>query len=357
MSRRYSAGSTKGTSAASPGPSRHWLTTKAVAWRTAPSAMGFRIDTLPCGWQVAEAAWPVEPTEGWLPIQPRGYLQLSDLVPCVTSTGIDIMAAEEDEPFVMSAVSTPPSKALASADHSPQDVLPASSRAALLALREEHVRLKEVNLLLREKEMKKRRELDELEHTKRQELGELEHARQTAAVELADVKENLAKGHEDLAHCQERCAKLRQKMEHCREAVATAVSSVDHLYSNTECAESEESTDTPAPSSEEQGPLLKRWPSRGRKGLTDQAVEEARAAGAVVAELLTSLGCENPADGSAGEDKYHSAQENSDTITVTKTIAEDAPLKVAARSPSCSPLQLDERCRAPLRDLNLGRTQ
>jgi len=345
MGRRCSVGSTKGTSAASPGPSRHWLTTKAVAWRTAPSAMGFRIDTLPCGWQVAEAAWPVEPTEGWLPIQPRGYLQLSDLVPCVTSAGKDTMAAEE-EPFAMSAACTPPSKALASADNSPQDVLPASSRAALLALREEHVRLKEVNLVLREKEMKKRRELDELEY-----------ARQTAARELADVKEDLAKGHEDVAHCQERCAKLRQKMELCREAVANAVSSVDHLYSNAECAEPEESSDMLDLSGEEQGPLLKRLPSRGRKDLKDQAVEEARAAGAIVAELLTSLGCENQAHGSAGEDKYHAAQENSDAITVTKTIAEDAPLKVAARSPSVSPLQLDERCRAPLRDLNLGRTK
>lgn len=337
--RRCSGGSTKGASAASLGSSPpQWLTTKATAWRTAPSAMGFRIDTLPCGWQVSEAARPVEPTEGWLPIQPRGYLQLSELTPCVVSGGA---MAKDDEPFVMSAVSTPPSKGHVGADESPQDVLPASSRAALLALREEHVRLKEVNLLLREKEMKERQELDELGR-----------ARETAVKELADVKEELAKGHEDLAHCQDRCAQLRHKMEHCREAVATAISSVDQLYA--QCAELEESTDTPALSGDEQGPVLKRRPWRARKDLKDQAVEEARAAGAVVSELLTSLGCQDQAQ-SVGEDKYRSAQENSNVITVTKKVSEDASLKAPARSPSVSPLQLDERCRAPFRDLNVGR--
>ncbi|CAJ1341357.1 unnamed protein product, partial [Effrenium voratum] len=65
---------------ASPSQARQWVTTSSTAWRTAPSSMGYRIDLLPRGWQVTQASWAEHPVEGWLPIVPKGFVQLSDLV-------------------------------------------------------------------------------------------------------------------------------------------------------------------------------------------------------------------------------------------------------------------------------------
>ncbi|CAJ1432354.1 unnamed protein product [Effrenium voratum] len=225
--------------AGSPSQARQWVTTSSTAWRTAPSSMGYRIDLLPRGWQVTQASWAEHPVEGWLPIVPKGFVQLSDLV----EAGEDSRAGHrqmgcpkhaewfatrptssplEEDPTMV----TPPPASRGSPGLSPPQLAaekPASqhdgARAALLALREEHVRLREANLKLRERELNKRQEIDSLTV-----------ARDLTAKELAAVQEDLEESKQELEQSQELQSVLVRKLELCREAISTAVKSVDALY-------------------------------------------------------------------------------------------------------------------------------
>lgn len=94
-----------------------------------------------------------------------------------------------------------------------------SVQAALLALREEHVRLREANILLREKEM-----------ARRQELEQLKMARQAATADLQHIKMSLEIEREELQGCRSRRATLRSKLDRAYEAISRAVASVDRLY-------------------------------------------------------------------------------------------------------------------------------
>jgi len=261
---------------ASPSQARQWVTTSSTAWRTAPSSMGYRIDLLPRGWQVTQASWAEHPVEGWLPIVPKGFVQLSDLVE----------AGEEDPTMV-----TPPPASRGSPGLSPPQLAaekPASqhdgARAALLALREEHVRLREANLKLRERELNKRQEIDSLTV-----------ARDLTAKELAAVQEDLEESKQELEQSQELQSVLVRKLELCREAISTAVKSVDALYA--------------VPTKEQTDPASPR-----RSAQVRQLQANALGADEAITELIAAMG--TPQKGSpskakeCAEDDYTHALEN-----------------------------------------------
>mmetsp|Transcript_85122 Transcript_85122/g.150559 ORF Transcript_85122/g.150559 Transcript_85122/m.150559 type:complete len:331 (+) Transcript_85122:54-1046(+) len=286
---------------------KQWVTTNTAAWRTAPSVMGFRIDTLPKGWQVTEANWAEEPVKGWIPIEPRGFLQICDLAQAPSDE--DAVPAEASP-----VAATPPSSKGSPSCASPQDATAASTRAALLALREEHVRLREANVQLRERELKKRQEVDSLCRT-----------REETARELAQMQEQVAAEREELQHCREQRERLQIKLDRCREVVATAVSSVDRLYAEGLEAKAQVVDEVMAAGTDV---------NRMRADLTDspREAEEEEAAPEAAAPIY---------------DEYSLSHENADRIK-TKAKASDAlKKKVDDLSRENSQLQ-----RAPLRDLN-----
>jgi flagellar motility protein MotE (MotC chaperone) len=303
--RRLSAPATSQKDQAHLGPfcglRQEWVTTTTAAWRTAPSAMGFRIDTLPRGWQVVEAAWSEDPVVGWIPIEPRGYLQLCDIARAPIGTPEAAEATYQESslslsPQVSEGVRTPNSTEKGFREETASAT---STRAALLALREEHVRLREANVALREKELHKRREIDRLCRD-----------REAGAKELEQLRTDIAKEHEDLKVAEKQRKALLVKLERCREAIATAVSCVDSVY--TARAGSPESPEE-----------------------LEEVVQKATAAGAVVAEMLLSLSNDR-----AAEDRYTSAKEN---------LHETATKKMERISSS------QGRIAVPLQDLNLPR--
>jgi len=282
---------------------KQWVTTNAAAWRTAPSAMGFRIDTLPRGWQVTEAEWAEEPVKGWVPIEPRGFLQICDLAQA---------PLDQDAVPASPVLATPPSSKGSPSCASPQDATAASTRAALLALREEHVRLREANVQLRERELKKRQEVDNLCR-----------AREATAKELEQIQQELAAEKEELERYHQQRQRLQVKLERCREVVATAVSSVDRLYSEGFEAKAE-------------------------------VVDEVITSSAVVDRMLEDL-ADTPeeeeevpeqAKPAAVHDKYSMSEENA---ACTKAKATTAALLNKKVGDLCSESLND---RAPLRDLN-----
>lgn len=70
---------TPGGSSASEGSARQWVVQRDTAWRTAPSAMSLKLGQLRQGDIVAEAMSPCLLAPGWVPIEPRGYVQACDL--------------------------------------------------------------------------------------------------------------------------------------------------------------------------------------------------------------------------------------------------------------------------------------
>eukprot|EP00928_Gymnodinium_smaydae_P050433 TRINITY_DN339_c0_g2_i1.p1 TRINITY_DN339_c0_g2~~TRINITY_DN339_c0_g2_i1.p1 ORF type:complete len:354 (+),score=87.69 TRINITY_DN339_c0_g2_i1:94-1155(+) len=185
------------------GTAREWITTCSTAWRTAPTAIGFKIDQLPQGWTVTEHDCE-EGTPGWLMIRPRGYVMLCDLAPAAPS-----LADVTELPPVMPATAAP-----VSATEEEQ-----SARAALLALREENLRLRDVNFRLREQEATRRASLKDLERASQEAEEELERLRSTCALERGHLEE------------QERAASImEQKLERCQDAVRHAVGCVDRLF-------------------------------------------------------------------------------------------------------------------------------
>ncbi|CAE8727864.1 unnamed protein product, partial [Polarella glacialis] len=203
----------------------------------------------------------------------------------------------------------------------------ASTREALLALRQEHVRLREANVVLREREMAKRREIDGLCKT-----------REAAAKELAQIQRDSAAEKEALKRCQQQRLGMQKKLERCREAVTAAVSSVDRIYSEKEglldlSGDEEESTQV------------------GRVS----AVEEATASGSVVAEMLLALAA-SPAKTSANADEQNSEEPSKSaydkyTAGTENAVAIATPaIKKSDVVPGVPEVSADQR--APLRDLN-----
>lgn len=322
---------------------RHWVTTTTAAWRTLPSGIGYRIDTLPKGWRVVEAPWSEEPVTGWVPIEPRGFLQLCDLAKA---------PGPEDEPESM--MMTPESSSKGGAlergagvcVNSPQEGAPsvAGTRAALLALREEHVRLREANVQLREKEMKKRHDLDGLCR-----------AREAAANELAQVREELAAEREELECSRQQRCTMEEKLNRCREVVASAVGSVDRLYGLQVDAEEDLSGN-------EEGPVVAKA-RLSRMNKAAELAEQAKAAGEAVSDMIHDLTDsadhdmeENhkAAPGVAAYDAYSLSHENAAVFKTSAAKKADAGVR---KSSSLEDEKLASRQRAPFRerDLNLAR--
>lgn len=178
-------------------PAGQWVTTHATVWRTAPTAMGFRIERLNAGWTVYELA-SAEPTPGWLQIQPRGYVLLCDLAP-VPAAGF--LAAPYGDWQGRGAAYT--NEGTDGEDNSEQGM-----RAALLALREENVRLREGNIELKQKEVHKAQTEVSVAQLEAQ-LRDLEHSKEEAESQMA---------------------RMKGKLRRCQEAVLSAVDKVDALF-------------------------------------------------------------------------------------------------------------------------------
>jgi len=283
----------------------------------------------PVGWHVQEAAWQEEPVEGWVPVIPRGFVQLSDLAPAPT----------EDEPALL----TPPpsssrgSPLSSSNTSSPQaDKLdpPSASgaRAALLALREEHVRLREANLQLRERELKKKQEIDSLCR-----------ARELTAKELAAIQDELVATKQELESGREEQQLLLKKLEICREAVATAVKSIDAVYEEVPDPDTDNQKDL---SGDEAGPIV----ARARQVRSQQAKQKAASAmeaDQVISELLGLVGKPAGEAEDVAEEKYRTSQENVESIVHSEKLLE-TKVRNSLTLPSGD-------TRAPLRDLNRSR--
>lgn len=283
-----------------PPESRRWVTVNRTSWRTAPSSMGYRIDLLPPGWQVDVLPWPEKQPKvaGWLPIAPRGYVELKDL---------NEVPAEEDFATI---VTPPPVSRDSPGPLSPQEQTGCekSARNALLALREEHVRLREANIKLRERELSKRQELDSLEH-----------ARDLTAQKLAAVQDDLQIAEEELEKRYQRQDKLNSKLVLCQEAILTAIKSVDVIYDRAKAASQECDPD-----------------ECERQRIEESVVINACNASEVLTELLNLT--------SPAEDTYCHGSENNSEIcpkSLEKGIEK-------AESPGKALVS-----RAPLRDLNV----
>lgn len=279
-----------------PTRTREWVTCRPTAWRTQPRGFGFKIDVYPAGWRVVEMVGAPEVPDGWAAVDPRGFVQRCDLVPCPShSAAFQHHAGPTATPRVVPPLpmtsslprwrgplakippyeaarrasllkrnagsaavpSTPPTRAnpMPGVPSQPCPPLPsprppsplqdspwgrlgrcastsmcaaspgqqvAEAQAALLALREEHVRLREANVSLREKELAKQRDLDILLHT-----------RQALQSDLDSLREALELEEKEFQKQQER---HRSKLSRCREAILRAVQSIDRMYEGREKA-------------------------------------------------------------------------------------------------------------------------
>ncbi|CAE7507994.1 unnamed protein product, partial [Symbiodinium sp. CCMP2456] len=210
---------------------------------------------------------------------------------------------------------------------SPQDKLDqpsaASARAALLALREEHVRLREANIQLRERELKKRQDLDSLSR-----------ARDLTAKELTTVQAELSSSKQDLEHAHEELRVLQKKLELCREAVVTAVKSIDAVY---EEVPDEDGKDANLRDEAQQ--------LRGNEQAKQKAAN-AMDADKAISELLAVVGNPTTVLPEVVEEKYKTSGENADCGAIP---AMEKLLEMKVR---CSPTKQPGDQRAPLRDLN-----
>lgn len=176
------------------------MTKQLAQWRTGPTPLSQKLGEIPAGLRVVESevthSFPMQREGEWIPVAPKGYVAIADLT------------------------------ASTSGDY---------SESALAALREEGVRLREVNVELREKELLARKELD----ARQQQLVVIEKRCEDAELQLR--------------RCNARRQSMEEKLSVCAEAVKHTVGCIDQFSSN--------SID----------------------------VEEVEAAGYAVADLLTSI--------------------------------------------------------------------
>lgn len=294
---------------------RSFKTRRRVSIRTMPSGMSVKIGEFPEGWKVVEGQWDGKsPSDGWVPIEPRGFVPAEDLEPAspvplekkparaarrteVPGLALSSGAAKEAPPSrtplsaraVETTARTPlssrgrcqsprfmpcqgrdsplvppaPRAARAAPKASPgaaaggqprtsprQATLVASTQrqarssvghtcrapppspatgsspqdaSAALALREEHVQLRELNVQLSEKELQKRSELQDLDRV-----------RETLAREVQELERSRKLLHDQHAaeqlELERRQDHMKDKLLRCRDAVAFAVGSIDVLY-------------------------------------------------------------------------------------------------------------------------------
>jgi len=186
---------------------REWVIKKNTAWRSGPSAMGLNIGDVPQGLHVIEApmthCFPGnEPPEGWIPVEPRGFLAAEDLAP-VLDRGSPQVALSQLQ-------------------------LELPQQATLLALREEGVRVREANIALREQELQLRTAVECLEQqhsTLGREVTELQDQKKA-------VLQKLAIEEEKLKTCLHQQRLVQEKLSCCRDAIAYAVGTADQFYAN-----------------------------------------------------------------------------------------------------------------------------
>jgi len=233
--RRRTVGGCEENAAIGAPPPRAWVTRRPTAWRTAPSAVSFRLGELQEGTRVAEV-WTQNPYPGWVAVEPKGFLQLDDLVPASPGPCMPCMPVAAT-PREACKAATPLTARSARRTLEPVGQASGLLRESNVSLREEGVRLRESNVLLREEGFATRRAVAEL----RQELTRL---REEAAAERAE-----------LAHLQRRRSCMEEKLERCCQAVSAAVEGVDRLYSSSDavaaCEGGDGSQPTPAAESSE----------------------------------------------------------------------------------------------------------
>lgn len=201
-----------------------FVTLRPTLLRTAPSSIAFKIDQFPKGWTVEErpltaAEEGADGLDEWLPVRPRGFVQLTDVVLVQQTQSLNAEGVKELE----------------------------AQREALFALREEHLRLSEANLLMAEQEAEKRKSIFNLERLEAK-----------------------------LIHRQEL---MHMKLKRCQEAIVKAVECVDRIFTP---LDKEQYDEEPVRS-----PVDGEWARIRMRGL--QA--EARLAGDVVASLIDEEEC------------------------------------------------------------------
>jgi hypothetical protein len=110
---------------------------------------------------------------------------------------------------------------------------------SLLALKEEHLHIRESIVVVREQELEKRRELEELARAREAiaaEVLQLERAR----------KEQQERGHAEQRQLERQSELMKDKLERCRDAVAFAVGSIDEIYGYQEAAPTQRRSDVGA---------------------------------------------------------------------------------------------------------------
>ncbi|CAE7781024.1 unnamed protein product, partial [Symbiodinium necroappetens] len=307
-----------------------WVTTRQASWRTAPSEVGYRIDLFPPGWHVQEAPWPQEPVEGWLPVVPRGFVKASELAPAEDFLMMHASALQCGGRIVVVGLflasrvvfeshELPEANVLGGVKEVPWKASPSLPGPAVCCKRAGGIAssargLREANIQLRERELKKRQDLDSLSR-----------ARDLTAKELTTVQAELSSSKQDLEYAHEELRVLQKKLELCREAVVTAVKSIDAVY---EEVPDEDGKDA---------------------NLRDEAKQKAANAmdaDKAISELLAVVG--NPATilPEVVEEKYKTCGENADCG------ASPAIEKLLEMKVRCSPTKQPGDQRAPLRDLN-----
>eukprot|EP00435_Cladocopium_sp_Y103_P032934 s605_g8.t1 len=217
-----------------------WVTVARTSWRTAPSSMGYRIDVLPPGWEVDEVPWEKEKkVAGWLPIAPRGFVELKDLAEAPAEEELATIVTppqSRDSP----AMASPPGAQGDKSSNASEASGPcmANARNALLALREEHLRLREANIKLREREISKKQEIDSLEQRLVAVQDDLAAAEQEMCHVWPKRSSRALAAHLERSYQQQEV--MNSKLKLCREAITTAVKSVDAIYDVAEDSPPEE---------------------------------------------------------------------------------------------------------------------
>lgn len=208
-------------------PTREWVTRHIAAWRTAPSAVSFKIDDLPAGRRVSEV-WSRHPFPGWVQIEPRGFLHVDDLAPVAPAQCRPGSLQGRPYPKVGDESGDRcPSPATRTATPRTARMTPRASPSTSAhvdgprgrALSDEAAQLCEGNTALRERELEARRVLEALQ---------LE--REAVAKEVGWLREQEVQERNALERCRRRRTVLAEKLEKCSKVIARAVSSVDALY-------------------------------------------------------------------------------------------------------------------------------
>lgn len=209
---------------------REFVTKRPAVMHVAPSASSARIGVLESGRRCTEVVID-RPVEGWLAIEPQGYVRLDDVV------------ALQDRPLVIESSSrlTPRSRRLSTGDlhlnlnatRKPRRLSTSSSISSVSeqlvsdvdawALKAEQVRLREANVELREEKLEVASGLERA----RQE-------RERLAKEIEELRREKLNEQATLERYREVKGRMQEKLVRCREVVQTTVMHVDLIYDGSE---------------------------------------------------------------------------------------------------------------------------